>query len=120
MPVKKNVLIVLDNVQGNISTNTMRQLMAKVSGIRICESDGSGIQFGVAARVLSPNSSWEFNVRQNGYDIAADPYGYPKAFYNPQLQSVQRIEKLLSGREHYDTALSLAEWLTIYYETEAK
>ncbi len=41
---------------------------------------------------LSPNRSWEFNVRQNGYDIAADPFGYPEAYYNPQLQAVQRIE----------------------------
>jgi Fe(3+) dicitrate transport protein len=89
---KKNALIVLDNVQGNVATNTMRQVMAKVPGIHVWESDGSGIQIGVAARGLSANRSWEFNVRQNGYDIAADPYGYPEAYYNPQLQSVQRIE----------------------------
>lgn len=89
---KKNALIVLDNVQGNISTNTMRQVLAKVPGIHIWESDPSGIQIGIAARGLSPNRSWEFNVRQNGYDIAADPFGYPEAYYNPQLQAVQRIE----------------------------
>ena len=89
---KKNALIVLDNVQGNIVTNTMRQVLAKVPGIHIWESDPSGIQIGIAARGLSPNRSWEFNVRQNGYDIAADPFGYPEAYYNPQLQSVQRIE----------------------------
>ncbi len=89
---KKNSLIVMDNVQGNVVTNTMRQVMAKVPGIHVWESDGSGIQIGVAARGLSPNRSWEFNVRQNGYDISADPYGYPEAYYNPQLQAVQRIE----------------------------
>ena len=89
---KKNALIVLDNVKGNVVTNTMRQVMAKVPGIQIWESDGSGIQIGIAARGLSPNRSWEFNVRQNGYDISADPYGYPEAYYNPQLQAVQRIE----------------------------
>jgi Fe(3+) dicitrate transport protein len=89
---KKNALIVLDNVQGNVVTNTMRQVMAKVPGIHIWESDPSGIQIGIAARGLSPNRSWEFNIRQNGYDIAADPYGYPEAYYNPQLQAVQRIE----------------------------
>jgi Fe(3+) dicitrate transport protein len=89
---KKNALIVLDNVQGNVSTNTMRQVLAKVPGIHIWESDPSGIQIGIAARGLSPNRSWEFNVRQNGYDIAADPFGYPEAYYNPQLQAVQRIE----------------------------
>ena len=89
---KKNSLIVLDNVQGNVVTNTMRQVLAKVPGIHIWESDPSGIQIGIAARGLSPNRSWEFNVRQNGYDIAADPFGYPEAYYNPQLQAVQRIE----------------------------
>ena len=89
---KKNALIVLENVQGNISNNTMRQVLAKVPGIHIWESDPSGIQIGIAARGLSPNRSWEFNVRQNGYDIAADPFGYPEAYYNPQLQAVQRIE----------------------------
>lgn len=89
---KKNTLIVLDNVQGNIVNNTMRQVLAKVPGIHIWESDPSGIQIGIAARGLSPNRSWEFNVRQNGYDIAADPFGYPEAYYNPQLQAVQRIE----------------------------
>lgn len=89
---KKNALIVLDNVQGNVVSNTMRQVLAKVPGIHIWESDPSGIQIGIAARGLSPNRSWEFNIRQNGYDIAADPFGYPEAYYNPQLQAVQRIE----------------------------
>ena len=89
---KKSTLIVLDNVQGNVVTNNMRQVLAKVPGIHIWESDASGIQIGIAARGLSPNRSWEFNVRQNGYDIAADPFGYPEAYYNPQLQAVQRIE----------------------------
>ncbi|MBL7732532.1 MAG: TonB-dependent receptor [Chitinophagaceae bacterium] len=89
---KKNALIVLDNVQGNVVTNNMRQVLAKVPGVHIWESDPSGIQIGIAARGLSPNRSWEFNIRQNGYDIAADPFGYPEAYYNPQLQAVQRIE----------------------------
>lgn len=55
---KKNALIVLDNVQGNVVTNTMRQVLAKVPGIHIWESDPSGIQIGIAARGLSPNRSW--------------------------------------------------------------
>ncbi|MCW3074242.1 MAG: TonB-dependent receptor [Flaviaesturariibacter sp.] len=89
---KKNALIVLDNVQGNVVMNNMRQVLAKVPGIHVWESDPSGIQIGIAARGLSPNRSWEFNIRQNGYDIAADPFGYPEAYYNPQLQAVQRME----------------------------
>lgn len=89
---KKSSLIVMENVQGNIANNTMRQIVAKVPGIQIWESDASGIQVGIAARGLSPNRSWEFNVRQNGYDIAADPFGYPEAYYNPPMQAVQRME----------------------------
>jgi Fe(3+) dicitrate transport protein len=89
---KKSSLVVMDNVQGNIVSNTMRQVLGKVPGIFVWESESSGIQIGIAARGLSPNRSWEFNIRQNGFDIAADPFGYPEAYYNPQLQSVQRIE----------------------------
>jgi Fe(3+) dicitrate transport protein len=89
---KKSSLIVVKNVEGNITTNIMRQVMSKIPGIHVWENDGSGVQIGIATRGLSPNRSWEFNVRQNGYDIAADPFGYPEAYYNPQLQAVQRIE----------------------------
>ena len=39
----KNALIVLDNVQGNLVTNNMRQVLVKVPGIHIWESDPSGI-----------------------------------------------------------------------------
>lgn len=91
---KKNALIMMDNMQGNVVTNTMRQVMAKVPGIQVWESDPSGIQIGIAARGLSPNRSWEFNTRQNGYDISSDPFGYPEAYYTPQLNSVQRIQVL--------------------------
>ncbi len=89
---KKNSLIIIDNLNANIVTNNMRQVMAKVPGIHTWESDGSGIQIGMATRGLSPNRSWEFNVRQNGYDISSDPFGYPEAYYTPQLQAVQRLQ----------------------------
>lgn len=89
---KKNSLIIIDNLNANIVTNTMRQVVAKVPGVHTWESDGSGIQIGIAARGLSPNRSWEFNVRQNGYDISSDPFGYPEAYYTPQLQAVQRLQ----------------------------
>ena len=89
---KKNSLVVLDQVNNVVVNNSMRQILAKVPGIQIWESDGSGIQIGIANRGLSPNRSWEFNIRQNGADISADPFGYPEAYYNPQMQAVQRIQ----------------------------
>jgi Fe(3+) dicitrate transport protein len=116
---KKNALIVLDNVQGNVVTNTMRQVLAKIPGIQIWESDPSGIQIGIAARGLSPNRSWEFNIRQNGYDIAADPFGYPEAYYNPQLQAVQRIE-IVRGQGSLQYGPQFGDWLIIFYVMAAK
>lgn len=89
---KKNSLVVLDQVNNVVVNNSMRQILAKVPGIQIWESDGSGIQIGIANRGLSPNRSWEFNIRQNGADISADPFGYPEAYYNPQMQAVQRVQ----------------------------
>ncbi len=88
---KKNSVILMDKLQASVCNNTMRQVLARVPGIQIWESDGSGIQVGIATRGLSPNRSWEFNVRQNGYDISADPYGYPEAYYQPPLQAVKNI-----------------------------
>jgi Fe(3+) dicitrate transport protein len=89
---KKNAIIVLDNLNTIVVNNNMRQILAKVPGMHIWESDGSGIQIGISTRGLSPNRSWEFNIRQNGADIAADPYGYPEAYYNPPMQAIQRIQ----------------------------
>lgn len=89
---KKNAMVLLQNTNAIVSNNNMRQILSKVPGIQIWESDGSGIQIGIGSRGLSPNRSWEFNIRQNGCDIAADPFGYPEAYYNPQMQAVQRIQ----------------------------
>ena len=89
---KKNAVIVLDNLNTIVVNNNMRQILAKVPGMHIWESDGSGIQIGISTRGLSPNRSWEFNIRQNSADIAADPYGYPEAYYNPPMQAIQRIQ----------------------------
>ena len=89
---KKHAQIQMQQVLGNISANNLRQVLAKIPGIHVWESDPSGIQTGIAARGLSPNRSWEFNMRQNGYDIASDPYGYPEAYYTPPLAAVQRME----------------------------
>jgi Fe(3+) dicitrate transport protein len=89
---KKNEVINLSNTEADLSSNNTRQIFAKVPGVSIWENDGSGIQVGVATRGLSPNRSWEFNVRQNGYDISADIFGYPEAYYNPPMEAVEKIE----------------------------
>lgn len=89
---KKNELIVIGNLNANLAMNNSRQIFGRTPGISVWENDGSGVQLGVASRGLSPNRSWEFNTRMNGYDITPDPMGYPEAYYTPPMEVVDRIE----------------------------
>ncbi|OYU97075.1 MAG: TonB-dependent receptor [Bacteroidetes bacterium B1(2017)] len=89
---KKNEVVKLTTANANLAQNNSRQIFAKVPGVHVWESDGSGVQMGIATRGLSPNRMWEFNTRQNGYDIASDPFGYPEAYFTPSVESLDRIE----------------------------
>lgn len=89
---KKNEVIQMESIKADLSTNNTRQIFAKVPGVHVWENDGSGIQVGIATRGLNPNRSWEFNVRQNGYDISSEIFGYPEAYYTPPMEAVQSIE----------------------------
>jgi Fe(3+) dicitrate transport protein len=89
---KKNEVVSIQASTADLSTNNSRQLFGKVPGVSIWENDGSGIQTGIATRGLSPNRSWEFNVRQNGYDISSEVFGYPEAYYAPPSEALERIE----------------------------
>ncbi|MFY8189306.1 MAG: TonB-dependent receptor family protein [Flavobacterium sp.] len=94
---KKNEVIKLTNINANLATNNAREVFSRVPGVNIWENDGSGIQINVGVRGLSPNRSWELNTRQNGYDISADVFGYPEAYYNPPLEAVESIELIRGG-----------------------
>ena len=94
---KKTEVIHLNALDANLATNNTRQIFSKTPGVTVWENDGSGVQVGVAVRGLSPNRSWEFNVRQNGVDISSDPFGYPEAYYNPPMEAVDRIELVRGG-----------------------
>jgi len=89
---KKNEVIVLGGINANLATNNARQIYAKVPGVNIVENDAAGIQLGIATRGLNPNRTTEFNTRQNGYDISADPIGYPESYYSPPTEAIDRIE----------------------------
>ncbi|MFN0189383.1 MAG: TonB-dependent receptor plug domain-containing protein, partial [Bacteroidia bacterium] len=89
---KKSTVIQMDKINADLSTNNTRQVFGKVPGMSIWENDGSGIQVGVATRGLSPNRSWEFNVRQNGYDVCSDIFGYPETYYTPPMEALSKIE----------------------------
>jgi Fe(3+) dicitrate transport protein len=89
---KKTEVIVLKDLNANLSTNNPRQVYAKVTGLNIWESDGAGLQLGIGGRGLSPNRTSNFNTRQNGYDISADALGYPESYYTPPTEALERIE----------------------------
>lgn len=94
---KKNEVLKLENITANVANNNARELFSRVPGVTVWEYDGSGIQVNVATRGLNPNRSWEFNTRQNGYDISSDVFGYPEAYYNPSFQAVEKIEIVRGG-----------------------
>jgi len=89
---KKNEIISIESLNADLSINNSRQIFARVPGVMVWENDGSGIQTSVSTRGLSPNRSWEFNVRQNGYDISSEVFGYPEAYYTPPTEALSRIE----------------------------
>ncbi len=89
---RKSEVIILKNLVANLSTNNARQVYARITGLNIWESDQAGLQLGIGGRGLNPNRSSNFNVRQNGYDIAADALGYPESYYTPPVEALERIE----------------------------
>ena len=91
---KKNEVLMVKNSAVDLSSNNARLIFAKVPGLSVWENDASGMQVNVATRGLSPNRSWEFNVRQNGYDISSDAFGYPEAYYTPPMEAVEKIESV--------------------------
>ncbi|MFN3941704.1 MAG: TonB-dependent receptor family protein [Flavobacterium sp.] len=94
---KKNEILKLAAFNANLTTNNAREVFSRVPGVNVWENDGSGVQINVGVRGLSPNRSWELNTRQNGFDISADVFGYPEAYYNPPLEAVESIELIRGG-----------------------
>ncbi|TXC76961.1 TonB-dependent receptor domain-containing protein [Luteibaculum oceani] len=89
---KKNDIVRPDDLVANTATNNARQVYAKVSGLNIWESDYGGNQLEIGGRGLSPSRTSNFNTRQNGYDISADPLGYPETYYSPPTDAIDRID----------------------------
>ncbi|NUQ24672.1 MAG: TonB-dependent receptor [Saprospiraceae bacterium] len=89
---KKNEVIELSGVMGNLAANNAREIYKSIAGLNIWESDGAGLQLAIGARGLDPNRTSSFNTRQNGYDISADALGYPESYYTPPTQALERIE----------------------------
>ncbi|MBC7588848.1 MAG: TonB-dependent receptor plug domain-containing protein, partial [Chitinophagaceae bacterium] len=90
---KKNEIILVDSLDANKAINNTRQILGRIPGLNIVETESSGFTAnGIATRGLNPTQSIEMNTRQNGYNISADVYGYNEAYYIPPMEAVSRIE----------------------------
>ncbi|MDE3252590.1 MAG: TonB-dependent receptor [Bacteroidota bacterium] len=90
---KKNEVIITDSMDANKAINNTRQILGRIPGLNIVETESSGFTAnGIATRGLNPVQSIEMNTRQNGYNISGDIYGYNEAYYLPPMEAVNRIE----------------------------
>ncbi len=89
---RRTDVVPLSATTANLATGNARQVLARVPGVNIIENDNTGVQLGLGVRGLNPARIQEFNARQNGYDIAADPFGYPESYYTPPAEALDRIE----------------------------
>lgn len=90
---KKNEVILVDSLDANKAINNTRQILGRIPGLNIVETETGGFTAnGIATRGLNPVQSIEMNTRQNGYNISADIYGYNEAYYIPPMEGVSRIE----------------------------
>ena len=90
---KKNEVIIVDSLDANKAISNTRQILGRIPGLNIVETESSGFTAnGIATRGLNPSQSIEMNTRQNGYNISADVFGYNEAYYIPPMEAVQRIE----------------------------
>lgn len=90
---KKNEVILVDSLNANKAINNTRQILGRIPGLNIVETESSGFTAnGIATRGLNASQSMEMNTRQNGYTISADVYGYNEAYYLPPMEAVSRIE----------------------------
>lgn len=89
---KKTEVVRMATVIGNTAVNNPRQALIGIAGLNMFENDVTGVNMSIGGRGLNPNRNVHFVTRQNGYDISADPYGYPEAYYTPPLEGVSRID----------------------------
>ncbi len=90
---KKTQVLALDSLDVNAAQDVSRQVLGRVPGLNVSETGGAGFPSnGIGFRGLNPTQSTEVNVRQDGYNIAADPYGYPEAYFIPPAEALSQVE----------------------------
>lgn len=89
---KRTFNIILDAGKANLASNNARTIFAQVPGFNIWDMDGAGLQINIGTRGTDTHRSIETNVRQNGYNVNSDVFGYPEAHYTPPFQAIEAIQ----------------------------
>ncbi len=89
---KKTNVIYLDPTPANLAQNITRNAFAKIPGLTMWDMDGAGLQINVGSRGTDSHRSIEMNMRQNGYNINSDMFGYPEDHYTPPLHAIQQMQ----------------------------
>jgi len=89
---KRTFIINPDAGKANLATNNARTIFAQVPGVNIWDMDGAGLQINIGTRGTDTHRSIETNMRQNGYNINSDVFGYPEAHYTPPFQAIDAIQ----------------------------
>lgn len=90
---KKNEVLVIDSLDANKAINNTRQIIGRVPGVNIIETESGGFTAnGIGFRGVNPYQSIAMNTRQNGYNISADIFGYNEAYYLPPMEAVSSIQ----------------------------
>ncbi|MEJ0056655.1 MAG: TonB-dependent receptor [Bacteroidota bacterium] len=89
---KKTNSIQLDNGEANLPQNNARMIFSKIPGVNVWDMDGAGTQMNIGTRGTDAHRSIEMNMRQNGYNINSDMFGYPESHYTVPMQGVQQVQ----------------------------
>src|SRR5215210_2549589 len=89
---KKTNQIYLDPSRMNLAQNVIRTAFAQIPGLTMWDMDGAGLQINVGSRGTDSHRSIEMNMRQNGYNINSDMFGYPEDHYTPPLQGIKQVQ----------------------------
>jgi Fe(3+) dicitrate transport protein len=93
---KKTTTVPLETLP-TITTNNYRQALSQISGLLVSEVSNESFASLNYRGIGDPHESFNLMLLQDGIPISADPYGYPAAYYQPPLESIETVEFVRGG-----------------------
>ena len=93
---KKTTVTELKNLP-NITTNNYRQALSQTPGLITSEVSNEAFTSFSYRGLGDPHESFNINLLRDGVPISADLFGYPANYYQPPLESIERLEFIRGG-----------------------